>query len=379
VRVLVVDTYYPAFLTAHYAAAPGLEKQSYEKQWRALMARRFGTSDAYSHHLRKLGHEAVEIVANCDALQSAWTREHGREGKLTRAGTFLPKRVRVLAQRANLVSVALAQIEAFQPDVVYIQDLWFFGVRTLESLRRSGKLVVGQLASALPAEKRLRSLDMITTALPQYVTRFRAMGIETEYFGIAFDERVIDFLRTEEVDPRPREGRRYGLTFVGGLSPRLYSDGTRVLERVAEEFPMDVWGFGQEELPIASELRRRYRGEAWGLEMYKLLAQSQITLNRHGEVAGGYAANMRMFEATGVGALLVTNDARNLAELFEPEREVVTYLSPEDLIEKLRYYVAHDDERQEIAAAGQRRTLREHTYAQRIAQLAEVLEARLGR
>jgi spore maturation protein CgeB len=377
--VLVVDTYYPAFLTAHYAAAPGLDQQSYDEQLRALMARRFGTSDAYSYYLRKLGHEAVEIVANCDALQLAWAREHGRERKLIKVGAVLPARVRALAQRANLVSVALAQIEAFQPDVVYIQDLWFFGTRNLESFRRSGRLVVGQLASALPPEKRLRSLDLITTALPQYVSRFRAMGIETEYFGIAFDERVLDCLRTRDIDPIPRASRRYGLTFVGGLSPRIYSDGTRVLERVAEELPLEVWGFGVEELPIASELRRRYRGEAWGLDMYSLLAQSEITLNRHGEVAGGYAANMRLFEATGAGALLVTNNATNLSDLFDPEREVVTYESPEDLMEKLRYYVGHDEERHEIAAAGQMRTLGDHTYAQRIAQLAEVLEARFGR
>jgi spore maturation protein CgeB len=378
VRVLVVDTYYPAFLKAHYAASPGLERQPYEEQWDALMARRFGTSDAYSYHLRKLGHDAVEIVANCEALQLAWAREHGAEGRLTsRVSRVLPGPARAFARRSNLTSVAVAQIDAFRPDVVYLQDLWFFGARTLASLRREGRLVVGQLASELPPLRRLRLLDLITTALPQYVERFRSLGIDTKYFPIGFYERVADCLRGLDVDPEPSGKRPYGLTFVGGLSPELYAEGNRVLERVARELRLDVWGFGAEDLPVASELLRHHRGEAWGLDMYTLLAQSRITLNRHGEVAGGYVANMRLFEATGVGALLVTDRGKNLSELFEPGREVVAYETEEDLIDKLRHYADHDEERRRIAAAGQERTLREHTYAHRIPELAEMLEARL--
>jgi spore maturation protein CgeB len=378
VRVLVVDTYYPTFLAAHYAASPGLQRRSYEEQRDALMARRFGTSDAYSYHLRRLGHEATEIVANSEPLQLAWAREHGVARKLLRrAGGILPGPGRALARRSILVGVALAQIERFQPDVVYLQDLWFFGVRTLASLRRQRRLLVGQLASELPPLRRLRSLDLVTTALPQYVERFRGLGIEAEYFQIAFYERVLESLRRLEIEARPQSSRSHGLTFVGGLSPKLYAEATRKLEQVARELPVDVWGFGTDDLPAGSPIRGRYRGEAWGLDMYTVLAQSRITLNRHGEVAGGYAANMRLFEATGVGALLVTDGGTNLPELFDPGREVVAYETEDELIEKLRHYIEHDGERQTIAVAGQERTLREHTYERRIGELAEMLEARL--
>ena len=376
--MLVVDTYYPAFLAAHYAASPGLKRRSYEEQWDALMASRFGTSDAYSYHFRRLGHEATEIVTNCEPLQSAWAREHGVARRLVgRAGGILPGPGGALARRSILVGMALAQVESFQPDVVYLQDLWFFGARTLAALRRQGRLVVGQLASQLPPMRRLRSLDLVTTALPQYVERFRRMGVEAEHFEIAFYERVLDSLGHLGVETRSQSARRYALTFVGGLSPELYAEGTRMLERVARELPLDVWGFGSEGLPAGSPILGRYRGEAWGLDMYTVLAQSRITLNRHGEVAGGYAANMRLFEATGAGALLVTDGGENLPELFEPGREAVTYETEDELIEKLRHYIEHDEERQAIAAAGQERTLREHTYEQRIGELAEMLESRL--
>jgi spore maturation protein CgeB len=74
---------------------------------------------------------------------------------------------------------------------------------------------------------------------------------------------------------------------------------------------------------------------------------------------------------------LLTETAPNLADLFSPGREVVTYESEDDLVEKIEHYLEHDDERIAIAAAGQRRTLGEHTYRQLMAELAAILEERL--
>ena len=86
---------------------------------------------------------------------------------------------------------------------------------------------------------------------------------------------------------------------------------------------------------------------------------------------------MRLYEATGVGSLLVTDAKQNLAELFEPASEVVTYRDADELVERVRHYLANEDERRAVAAAGQARTLRDHTYAVRMPELAPMLEARL--
>jgi spore maturation protein CgeB len=113
--------------------------------------------------------------------------------------------------------------------------------------------------------------------------------------------------------------------------------------------------------------------------MYKVLSLSRISLNRHIDVAEGHANNMRLFETTGVGTLLLTEAAPNLADLFVPGREVVAYEDEDDLVEKIEHYLEHDDERVEIASAGQRRTLSEHTYRRRMTELAAILEQRLQR
>jgi spore maturation protein CgeB len=377
-RILVLDTYYPAFLAEHYAVKPALAARPYDEQLRTLMERCFGTSDAYSHHLRELGHDAVEVVANCEPLQLRWAHEQGYgRTAFRRISAALRGPVGLFARRSVLRAIALEQIRELDPEVVYLQDLWFFKDGDLDSLRRDGRLVAGQIASGLPPERTLRRFDLLTTSFPHFVERFRAQGLDSEYLKIAFYEKVLERLRELGVEPDPAVPREHAVSFVGGLDPRVHATGRRVLERAAAEAGLEVWGYGADELPKDSPIRSRYRGEAWGLAMYEVLAHSRIALNRHIDLADGYANNMRLYEATGVGALLVTEAGHNLADLFEPDREVVSYQDEDDLVERLRHYAEHDDERRRIAAAGQARTLSEHTYANRMAELTAMLDARL--
>ena len=106
--------------------------------------------------------------------------------------------------------------------------------------------------------------------------------------------------------------------------------------------------------------------------MYQILRRSKIVINHHGNT-GPYANNFRLYEATGVGTLLVTDWKLNLSEIFEPGREVVVYQTPEECAELIRYYLEHDDKRETIAREGQRRTLQEHTYYHRVQEMISII------
>jgi hypothetical protein len=165
---------------------------------------------------------------------------------------------------------------------------------------------------------------------------------------------------------------------VGSIhEPSIHRGGTALLERLAQEVDLQLWGRVRDELRPDSPIRPRHHGEAWGLDMYRVLGRARIAVNRHGDIAEGHANNMRLFEATGMGALLMTEAARNLPGLFTPGEEVVTYDDADDLVAKVRHYLAHEDERARIAAAGQRRTLAEHTYPRRLAELDAILREEL--
>jgi spore maturation protein CgeB len=96
-------------------------------------------------------------------------------------------------------------------------------------------------------------------------------------------------------------------------------------------------------------------------------------VNCHIDLAGEYADNMRLFEAPGMGALLVTDWKVNLGEIYRVGDEVVAYRTPDECLELVEYYLTHEDERAAIARAGQARTLREHTYAHRAQELEKIM------
>jgi spore maturation protein CgeB len=323
-RIFIVDTHYPAFLESHYSDRPGLAEEPYDLQWRALMDRFFGTSDAYSHYLGDLGHEAHEVVANCDQLQRAWANEHGvKPGR-----RFGPSRGLWPLQE---------QVEEFKPDVIYVQDLNVLGPELLRELRTQAQLLAGQISSATPSRRRLALYDLLVTSFPHFVRRFRADGIASEYFRLGFDTRVLEHL--------PNESAAHDAVFVGALGRSRTWRSNAVLERAAERVPIDLWGYKAGAIPFSPAVRRQYHGEAWGIDMYRVLAGARVAVNRHGGIAQGHANNMRLYEATGVGTLLITDAQQNLPEILEPDEEVVTYASTDELIEKIEHYLSNESER----------------------------------
>jgi hypothetical protein len=370
-RLAIVDPYYGAFLANHYEANPGLAHATYERQRRALLDRSFGTGDAYSRNLRRLGHEATELISNCRPMQLSWAEE--RSLPLPIAAKLRPTPL----AWGTLRRILDAQIEELDPDVVYVQDVTH--VERLRPKALDGRYLVAQVGSQLPRLDVLRRYDLVTTLVPPLVGRLRGLDIDAEYLGAAFDEAVIGRLQANGVTAAPDSGRRHSVSFVGTIHPeRVHRGGVHFLERLSSDVNLELWGPVGAKVPRSSPIRSRYRGQAWGMDMYRVLAQSRIAVNRHGDFADGHAANMRMFEATGVGALLMTESATNLRDFFEPGREVVPYVGVDDLVEKIRHFIEHEEERIKIAAAGQRRTLKEHTYANRVMQLAGMLESRLA-
>lgn len=373
-RIALLDTYYPRFLAAHYAVHPALAGEAYADQRQNLLDQVFGTSDFYSRHLQAMGHDAQDLIVNCTSLQKAWAQEHRVRYNLL-ALRFPQRLLRLpvvgplLSAVPGLVEISVEQVKATRPDVLYCQDLWFFPPHKLAELRPYVKLIVGQIASPLPPEAYLKGYDLIMTSFPHFVPRLRTMGVAAEYFRIGFDTRVLELLGEVEQD--------IDASFVGGIS-RHHGKALPMLEYLARTTPIEFFGYGAGGLNRASPIVARHHGEVWGLDMYSALARSHVTLNRHINVAESNANNMRLFEATGVGALLITDRKDNLGELFEVGKEVVAYSSPEEAAEMIRYYIAHPEEARAIAHAGQARTLRDHTYQRRMAELMPVLERYLA-
>jgi glycosyltransferase involved in cell wall biosynthesis len=373
-RFLILDTYYEQFLESVYKTDKDLKLRPYAEQWRSIMDRCFGTADFYSSNLKELGFEAAEIIPNCVPLQEQWAKENGidptgAKGSFHLRKGFIPSRLS-RPTKEWFYRILKAQVAAFKPDILYIQDMNWTDPVFLREVRPQVRWIIGQIACPIPPGMDYRGYDLVLTALPYYVDYFRDRGLTSEHMKLAFGKEVLTKLRAS--------APQYRAVFVGGLSS-VHQQRIGLLERLAAAKLLDFWGYGVEALSPDSPLRSCYRGKAWALDMYRILQESKITVNCHTDIAREYAVNIRLYEATGVGTMLLTDYKDNLGELFEVGREVVAYDSPRECMELIGYYLDHEEEREAIAMAGQERTLREHTFMQRMRELLDIVERVLVR
>jgi spore maturation protein CgeB len=390
-RILVLNADYPRFLTWFYRRRPGLENAPYETQMAARNASLFGVADFYSRNLTALGHRAAEIHVNNPWLQSAWAREHGmafdapappggtarRELPrwLQRAAKPLKPMLRPLARKVGLSpkldakaeTILLAQIEEFRPELIINQDIFYVDTALMRRIRNIGNpVLVGQVGIEPSRGEDWSVYDLMISQLPTTVRSFRALGVRADVCHLAFEPAILDVLpEAPAVD--------IDVSFVGTVSID-HQQRIALLEAVAERYDLKLWGNRPQALPASSPLHRCFQDEVWGADMYQVLRRSRITLNSHIDLAGREAGNMRLFEATGVGAFLLTDFKDNLDTLFAPNREVAVWRSIEDCLDVIGRMIGDDNGRAAIARAGHARTIAQHTYRHRAAEILGFVE-----
>jgi hypothetical protein len=385
-RILVLNADYPRFLGWLYRRQAGLEGTDYASQMAARNASLFGVADFYSRNFTALGHPAAEIHVNNHWLQAAWAREHGMAVETaapsgTSAGRRLPAwlqravtpfkpMLRPLARKVGLSpkldaqaeTILLAQIEDFKPDLVLNQDTFHVDSHLMRRIKAIGNpILVGQVGIAPSRGEDWSVYDLMLSQLSATADFFRRLGVRAEVNHLAFEPDILDALPTPpaiDID----------VSFVGTVSPD-HRQRIALLEAVAERYDLKLFGSPPQALPAASPLHRCFQGEVWGADMYQALRRSKITLNSHIDMAGREAGNMRLFEATGVGAYLLTDFKDNLHTLFAPDREVAAWRSIDDCVATIGRVLDDSGSRAAIARAGQARTMAQHTYRHRTSEI----------
>jgi spore maturation protein CgeB len=399
-RFVKITTFYRDFLQLYYAANPQIMTLSYDHQYRHLMDQGYGWSDYYARHLRSLGVESHEIVFNAEHLQHAWAREHGYNG--------------------SMKEILEAQLETLQPDVVFFQESFKLNGKWISHLREripSIKLAIGFCCAPFSSEniEQFKSFDFMIVCSPRFSREFENHGLKVYQIHHAFEPSILPLLQQENHYPVK------DFIFSGSLVPgsEFHDTRQRVLQQLLDShIQMDIYanivslntvellkrrlayccsaglkniGLGgiARSLPLIQkayaldEMPRNFKDitsiqqiakpPLFGMEMMKALSRAKISFNIHGDVAGEYAANVRLYEVTGVGSCLLTDWKKNIHELFEPDTEIVTYQSADECIEKVHWLLDHRDSCAAIAKKGQERTLRDHTYSKRAEQLHHII------
>ena len=391
-KLVRLSTAYADYLKYFFENHKGLENECFARQHETLMYDGFGWADFFRNALEPLGYNVEEIVANAEPIQRVWARENG----LSQPG------------RDWLLRLAADRVKAAAPDILFISDYTTFSRAWIEDLRTkcpSIRMVLGWCGAPFQDSTVFSGYDVVLSCVPELVEMFRGMGHKSYHLNHAFDKRILD-----RIDA-PGE-RRYDFTFVGQIHRQagFHRERENILLNLVDHTPLIIFSMSscigpgkyimsflrkgihsihsgllrvglQEKLldripivsrgiryrdnpllPVHPGLKKHLTAPCFGLEMFRVLRDSKVTFNSHLNISVHSSSNMRMFETTGVGTCLLTDHMEKTSELFVPDKEVVTYRSAEECIEKVVYLLEHPSERNAIARAGQIRTLREHSF-----------------
>lgn len=419
--VRIAGLHSKAAIASLYSKNPKLACSPYAVQQQTIFENAYMYSNTFSKEMRRLGYLAEEIVYDVEPLQKMWMQEQG--------SPFI---------RQNWqTQVILLQLAYIQPDIVFFQDIHSLPYEARASLKEQipsiKKIIIFRGFPGIDHKlfKELALADLLLVGSPLLIDKCRKQGLKPHLLYHYFDTSILEKLPPSSIN------HKIDFSFVGssGYGYEAHKDRYEMLLTLLKQTRIQLWidephekqtlrGFiassiksflaccslecletlnrnsfwpaklqklFMEEIerkrsehkspitktsikPLSQLFPDRCHPPVFGLEMFRMLQKSRIVLNRHSVPAQGAVDNIRLFQATGVGTCLLTDTGSNMSDLFEVDREIVTYSTFDECLEKTKYLLEHENLRNQIAKAGQHRTLKDHTAATRFQQVHHLIE-----
>jgi spore maturation protein CgeB len=407
---------------------PKFKLGSYDEMLKLFYKSSIMFSDGFSRSFKEMGQDAYEIIADFEIIQKQWAKENNA---IYATETWM---FDILIAQINQIrpDVVYIQSHLLTTPGIFINNK--SDANLTELIKQEYPFIQKILIfSGYPsALNRLYHADFLFYSAPVILDSYKRIGLDSTFpcklLYHSFDPNIHNLINNNEI--------KYDFTFVG--SSRAPESRYFALWQLLKETKLKVWlneheivkgkntlkqnirgflkyiirSYNQNHLNKIIELKyipikirnlyyeiaqesfafkrvKRINGSpvllrsifpsrcqpsVMGIDMQTLLKQSKVTFNIHADEAFGNVGNMRMFEATGVGTCMLTDTGDNMSDLFEEDKEVVTYRTIDEAIEKVNYLLDHPDEAEQIAKAGQARTLRDHAIMNRVQQIDEVIQ-----
>jgi spore maturation protein CgeB len=275
-----------------------------------------------------------------------------RNFRLVSKGTDLFKRSRF--NFLNFITLSFKKIyDDFQPDLLLIIHGIPFGQSILKDIDvpKIGWWV--EPSDHLPELlKNSYAFDIYNSFSQKSVDLLLPTGIDARYLAHAVNPT--NFFKTNQE-------KIYDVVFVGNWSPwrdDVLEAACQVTDQIALYGPQWL----KKSKLSKNLLKKIYRGpEVLGDNLNHLFNQTHIVLNAS-RIEGSYGLNMRFFEVTGAGSLLLTDPVSEIDKHFKDALDLVVYQDLEDLKIKLTQLLKAPDMVSKISMNGQHVVLNQHTY-----------------
>jgi spore maturation protein CgeB len=403
-KIAFLSSIYPAHAEKIYRENPSLRNKTTNEQMEFILWHALSSYTRWNEYLGKQGFEVLYFVHNLSYVELKWADEN----------QFCPKKENKIFQ------IGIEKIKRFNPDIIYCDCPLFylhsnFLNELIYNLAKRPKLVAWYGANC-GDEETFRFFDLTLSNSKHLVNELCKKEIHADFLQHSFEPAVLDKIRipakrinklgffgnldTYTPDFEERNKLLLKISDIGNVlqvygtlhKPKpleriKYSaiksrhNFSRIVKKIYPLKRIETWS-QIENLPpnpwlLDKKFTQQVKPPLFGHMMLQTLSNYQLAFNYHNKHTGNYACNMRLFEATGIGCCLLTDQKSDIHSIFEPDSEIVTYSSPEEAISKAKCLIREPKLAREIAHAGQKRTLTHYTSEKQVDHLVYHLKNNL--
>ena len=270
-----------------------------------------------------------------------------------------------------LSELTLMKAEEFQPHMVLALAQAPLQRRTVTQLRGLGATTVFWFVEDFRLMTYFREVasayDHFFHIQGEEITQeLDRLGVNHSYLPVAAHPPCH---RPLDLSPEDRDlyGAKVGFMGAG------YPNRCRIFGELVENgFDLKLWGVDwPEDGPLGRCLARENR-YLESHEVVKIYNACRIVLNLHSSpregqrMGGADFVNPRTLEVPCCGGFQLVDHVPALDSMLKPGKEVQVFTSKQDLLDKVRHYLAYPDQRAAIARAGRLKVLNQHTYYHRM-------------
>lgn len=363
-KMVEVTSLYEKYIDYFYKKFPDTKHKTYSEHLKDILYDSNAECDFLHTELHKLGVDSSLYFLNLKDLQRSWSPD------------FADK---------TLFEIFCEQLRLEKPDILLISDIGSFTIEQIKVLR-----------NILPKHAKITGwhFTIVDDTYKKMFAYFDQLYTGSIYFCNLIaphckDVRLLRHAFSPLISERIRHRKSINSAVFAGsifLGETIHTNRIDMLySLLADNIPIEFYGsiygsfyaesikgrikqFIQHDIVLKQRkraenlIRKTAFSDVFGLDYYQVIADHTLCINSHAPIAASGTGNMRMFEATGVGACLVTDYREENSLLFDTENEIVVYKDNDELCEKTHWLIDHPAEAKRIAAAGQKRTLRDYTY-----------------